>query len=75
MQIVAGNCYDRRVYYEAPPSSRIEREMRRFIQWFNGSKDMNALERALGARLGGFGRQGRFVQNGRISAYAVFFEF
>lgn len=46
MQIVAGNCYDRRVYYEAPPSSRIEREMRRFIQWFNGSKDMNALERA-----------------------------
>ncbi len=46
MQIVAGNYYDRRVYYEAPPSERIPAEMRRFIDWFNSSKKMNALERA-----------------------------
>lgn len=46
MQIVAGNYYDRRVYYEAPPSDRVPEEMRRFAEWFNGSKDMNALERA-----------------------------
>ena len=46
MQIVAGNYYDRRVYYEAPPSDRVPEEMRRFIEWFNDSKEMNALERA-----------------------------
>ncbi len=46
MQIIAGNYYDRRVYYEAPPSERIPAEMHRFIDWFNSSKEMNALERA-----------------------------
>lgn len=51
MQIVAGNYYDRRVYYEAPPSDRVPEEMRRFIEWFNASKEMNALERAGTAHL------------------------
>lgn len=46
MQIIAGNVYDSRVYYEAPPSKQIPDEMRHFIDWFNNSQKMNALERS-----------------------------
>jgi Fic family protein len=35
MQIVSGALGFERVHFEAPPSSRIEEEMTRFIQWFN----------------------------------------
>jgi Fic family protein len=37
MQIISGRIGDSRVYYEAPPSSQIEEEMKRFIKWFNES--------------------------------------
>lgn len=37
MQIVSGAIYAPRVHFEAPPSSRVQREMKRFITWFNRS--------------------------------------
>jgi Fic family protein len=35
MQIVSGAVGKQKVHYEAPPSSRIPEEMKRFISWFN----------------------------------------
>jgi Fic family protein len=35
MQIVSGPDYKHTIHFEAPPSSRIKPEMRRFIAWFN----------------------------------------
>ncbi len=35
MQVVSGAVGHERVHFEAPPSSRIQGEMARFIQWFN----------------------------------------
>jgi Fic family protein len=51
MQIVSGADYKRTVHFEAPPSSRIRDEMKRFIVWFNdtvpgGKNPLPALTRA-----------------------------
>ena len=35
MQIVSGPIEKQRVHYEAPPRSRLERELKRFVDWFN----------------------------------------
>jgi Fic family protein len=35
MRIVSGPIHDPVIHFEAPPSSQVPREMRRFIQWFN----------------------------------------
>ncbi len=35
MQVVSGPDYKRAVHFEAPPSSAMQREMERFIAWFN----------------------------------------
>jgi Fic family protein len=35
MQIVSGPIGRERVHYEAPPSNRLDEEMRRFLEWFN----------------------------------------
>jgi Fic family protein len=35
MQVVSGPIHKRTVHFEAPPSSRVPREMKRFITWFN----------------------------------------
>jgi Fic family protein len=35
MRIVSGGIHDPVVHFEAPPSSEIPHEMKRFIQWFN----------------------------------------
>ncbi len=35
MQVVSGAMGKTRVYYEAPPSSRVPSEMEKFIRWFN----------------------------------------
>lgn len=35
MQIISGAIGREKVHYEAPPSSRIPREMNRFLSWFN----------------------------------------
>jgi Fic family protein len=35
MQIVSDALYSPRIHFEAPPSSRVAREMARFVKWFN----------------------------------------
>lgn len=45
MQIISGPLGKQKVHFEAPPSSRVPKEMDRFIKWFNktapgGSKEM-----------------------------------
>lgn len=37
MQVVSGRVYEPKVHFEAPPSSRVPREMGRFIAWFNAT--------------------------------------
>jgi len=37
MQIVSGSMGRPRVHYEAPPSKRVPAEMKRVIEWFNGT--------------------------------------
>ena len=37
MQVVSGPMHRPRVHFEAPPSSRVASEMKRFIAWFNRS--------------------------------------
>lgn len=39
MQIVSGAMGKEKVHFEAPPSSRVETEMKVFIEWFNQSLD------------------------------------
>ena len=51
MQIVSGPDYKRAVHFEAPPSSRVSDEMKRFNTWFNdtapaGNTPLPALTRA-----------------------------
>jgi Fic family protein len=51
MQIVSGSLHDPKVHFEAPPSSRMEKEMEAFIAWFNetapdGKRPLQALTRA-----------------------------
>ncbi len=51
MQVVSGPDYRRTVHFEAPPSSRMADEMKRFKAWFNdtapnGKKPLPALTRA-----------------------------
>jgi Fic family protein len=51
MQVVSGADYKRTVHFQAPPSSRIPDEMKRFIVWFNdtapgGKSPLSALTRA-----------------------------
>ena len=35
MQIVSGSVYNSKVYFEAPPSNKLHKEMNVFIEWFN----------------------------------------
>src|SRR4051812_19818497 len=51
MQVISGPDYKRTVHFEAPPSSRVRREMKQFIAWFNdtapnGKHPLPALTRA-----------------------------
>ena len=51
MQVVSGSVHDPKVHFEAPPSSRVPSEMKRFIDWFvqtapGGEKALPALTRA-----------------------------
>jgi Fic family protein len=51
MEIVSGPPQRRKVHFEAPPSSRIRREMARLVRWYNagaprGSQSLPALTRA-----------------------------
>ncbi len=46
MQIVSGYEHNRKVYFEAPPSSQVPAEMNQFVEWFNRSRpgQKNALQ-------------------------------
>lgn len=51
MQVVSGNVHKPKVYFEAPPSSKMKGEMDAFVAWFNatapnGSRPLPALTRA-----------------------------
>lgn len=51
MEIVSGPIHAPKVHYEAPPSSRVRKEMARFVDWFNrtapaGPDPLPALTRA-----------------------------
>ncbi len=47
MQIVSGRIDQPRVHFEAPPSSRVPQEMRRFVAWFNAPADTQRGQGAL----------------------------
>lgn len=51
MHIVSRSDCGRKVHFEAPPSVHMNREMTRFLGWFNGSMSMGALVRAAIAHL------------------------
>ena len=46
MQVVSGPIGHEHVHYEAPPSSRIQEEIERFLAWFNQSSNNDPLLRA-----------------------------
>jgi len=51
MQVVSGALYSPSVHFEAPPSSKVPKEMARFVKWFNhtapdGAQPLPALTRA-----------------------------
>ncbi|MBN8734492.1 MAG: Fic family protein [Acidobacteria bacterium] len=51
MQVVSGPMHAPKVHFEAPPSSRVPREMARFVKWFNrtgpeGGEALPAVTRA-----------------------------
>src|SRR5579871_3753610 len=37
MQVISGAMGKEKIHYEAPPSSKVPKEMKKFIQWFNDS--------------------------------------
>ena len=39
MQVISGAVGKARLHFEAPPSAQVQVEMRRFIDWFNASRD------------------------------------
>jgi Fic family protein len=56
MQVVSGPIHKRKVHFEAPPSARVPKEMKRFVTWFNatapgGKTPLPALTRAALAHL------------------------
>ncbi len=76
MQIVSGRMDRPTVHFEAPPSSRVQREMEAFMAWFNGSSRMGILVRAAIAHLyfesihpfeDGNGRIGRAISEKALS--------
>lgn len=51
MQVVSGALHATKVHFEAPPSSKVPKEMARFVKWFNrtapdGAKPLPTLTRA-----------------------------
>jgi Fic family protein len=46
MQVVSGPLGNERVYFEAPPAARLDREMAAFLEWFNEPPDIDEVLRA-----------------------------
>jgi len=51
MQVVSGPVGRERVHFEAPAAARLEREMRRFLEWFNGDGTTEPVLKAAQAHL------------------------
>ncbi len=51
MQVLSGPVGRTRVHYEAPPASRVDKEMKRFLAWFNGKRATDGLLSAALAHL------------------------
>lgn len=51
MQVVSSRYDDPKIYFEAPPSHQVEKEMSVFINWFNSSEGDSILGRASQAHL------------------------
>ena len=76
MQIVSGSIGKTKIHYEAPPSAQVPAEMKRYIEWFNGSKNLKGAVRAGVAHLyfecihpfsDGNGRVGRAISEIALS--------
>ena len=46
MQVVSGPVGRERVHFEAPAAARLEQEMQRFLEWFNGNATMEPVIKA-----------------------------
>jgi Fic family protein len=51
MQVISGPLGRERIHYQAPPAKKLDREMRGFLAWFNGSDTIDAVLRAAIAHL------------------------
>ena len=51
MQVVSGPVGRERVHFEAPAAARLEEEMRRFLEWFNGDATTEPVLKAALAHL------------------------
>ena len=51
MQVVSGPIGRERVHYEAPKAAALSNEMKAFVDWFNGSQDIDAVLKAAVAHL------------------------
>lgn len=51
MEIVSGAFGHEKVHYVAPPADRMDAEMSAFLEWFNGSSDLDPLVKAAIAHL------------------------
>ena len=52
MQVVSGPVGRERVHFEAPAADRLQEEMRRFLEWFNGDATTEPVLKA-GLRISG----------------------
>jgi Fic family protein len=46
MEVVSGPVGKERVHFQAPPATRLDEEMRQFLDWFNASADMDPVLKA-----------------------------
>ena len=76
MQIVSGAIGKTKIHYEAPPSAQVPAEMKRYVEWFNSSKNLKGVVRAGVAHLyfecihpfsDGNGRVGRAISETALS--------
>ena len=76
MQVVSGAIGKTKIHYEAPPSAQVPAEMKSYIEWFNGSRNLKGAVRAGVAHLyfecihpfsDGNGRVGRAISETALS--------
>jgi Fic family protein len=51
MEVISGPIGKERLYFEAPPASRLNREMRKFLNWFNAPAAVDPVLKAAQAHL------------------------